>query len=90
MVSSTRAAEHLAARWLRALLQALAKRELPPTGRLMDNTAAIEIARMSAKTRQSKYISVRYHHPRDSVEKGDVSVMHQRTYMLAADAVEVS
>eukprot|EP00171_Calliarthron_tuberculosum_P010767 IDg10767t1 len=91
---STCAAEYIAAsntaqelQWLREVLQALLQQKLPPCTMKFDNTAAIAVARKCAKTKRSKYISVRHHLIRDKVEAGEIALQHEPTATLAADAL---
>eukprot|EP00171_Calliarthron_tuberculosum_P003510 IDg3510t1 len=94
VVTSTCAAEYIAASraaekvaWLRALLAQMTGKALPPTTLSVDNTAAIAVARATAKTRKSKYIDVHYHSVRDRIARGELVMRHKPSTQLAADAL---
>lgn len=94
VVTSTCAAEYIAAsttaldiQWIRELLGAILERTLPPTILTMDNTAAIEVARKSAKTKRSKYIAVCFHHIRSKVAAKEIDIRHGPSDHISTDAL---
>jgi hypothetical protein len=52
---------------------------------MCDSTSAISVAKNTVLYSRTKYIGVRYHFPRDNVEKGNIDLIHVPTEKQLVD-----
>jgi len=50
-----------------------------------DNAGAIEIANVTKMRPRTKHLNIKYHHFREEVKKGTISISHTRTEVQIAD-----
>ena len=92
VATSTYEAEYLAASratqqtpWLRRLLANIQHPETRPTPVMIDNQAAISVAKNTAPTKRRKFIDIKHHHIQDHIKKGNITVHHIPTAENIAD-----
>jgi hypothetical protein len=84
MASATAAAQAI---WLRRLLEEVLGFPAQPTTILMDNTAAIALAKNPVHHERSKHIDVKFHFTRECVERGDIKLEQIGTADQLADTL---
>lgn len=97
VATSTNEAEYMAASeaakeatWLRRLLADLrVSAEIPPITLNMDNQGAIALTSTEG-TKRSKHIDVRFHHIRDLIQQGFISIKNIPSADMAADGLTKS
>ena len=52
---------------------------------MIDNQAAISVAKNTAPTKRKKFIDIKYHHIQDQIKKGSIMVHHIFTAENIAD-----
>ena len=73
--------------WLRSLLNDMGFNQLKPTTMFEDNQGAIELARNPSHHSHTKHIDIKFHHVRDSVTAGIISLQYCPTENMIADAL---
>ena len=76
--------------WLRGLLGELGMAVSGPTTLWCDNQGAIQLTKRPATHSRSKHIDIRYHHLRELVAKGDISLHYVATGEQIADILTKS
>lgn len=73
--------------WLKQLAQELDVTDNERTNILCDNESTIKLAKSDAFRPRTKHIDIRYHHLRDNIENGVISINYVSTDTNAADAL---
>lgn len=73
--------------WVAQFVREVSNINIQPANIFCDNTSTIKLATSDAYRERTKHIDVRYHHIRDAVEKGKITVEFISTNDMVADAL---
>lgn len=73
--------------WMRQLAQEVDEKLNGPTLLLCDNQSSIKLAESEAYRPRTKHIDIRYHHTREKIDDGSISIKFCRTQEMTADSL---
>ncbi|CAG7731369.1 unnamed protein product, partial [Allacma fusca] len=74
-------------KWLRSFMSELSVSQPHPTDIFVDNQSSIKLAKNPEMHSRTKHIDVRYHHTRDLIEQGKISIKYIATTEQLADGL---